>query len=246
MSTWQVVMFDFFDKKTSEYKNYSTFVDDISHRPIEINLIEKNAFPYPFVEELEPQKIFKKENLLSEDECEYLVWLAETSDYWPVGSMIFWEERNIPFLTKLQSHKHASSELREICFNIHDRIKNFISESFGVDVFADQIGIVRWPPSSYQMTHIDAIQGFDRIAGCVVFLNDDYDGGEPFYPYYGLITKPKRGMIYAHDPGHSHLHGVTRIRNKTRYTISSTWTRKQEQSKYAQFVGIPWSRPSGV
>ena len=82
------------------------------------------------------------------------------------------------------------------------------------------------------MTHIDYVKEFDRVAGCVVFLNDDYEGGEPFYPYYGIKTTPKRGMVYAHDVGHSHLHGVTKIRNKTRYTISSTWTINPNQNFY--------------
>ncbi len=45
-------------------------------------------------------------------------------------------------------------------------------------------------------------------------------------------------MIYAHDPGHSHLHGVTQNKNKTRYVISSTWTKKAEQFAYARELSV--------
>ena len=230
--SWQVVMFDFSDKTTGEYRNYSTFVDEETGELKDILAIDKTVFPYPFVENLEPKKIFKKEDLLTEDECEYLVWLAETYENWNPGSMKFWEERNIGFLTDLQRHKYQSSQTQSLCLDIHDRIKKFISDSFGVEVYADQMGIVRWPKDSWQMTHVDYVEEFDRVAGCVVFLNDDYEGGEPFYPYYGIKTTPKRGMVYAHDVGHSHLHGVTKIRNKTRYTISSTWTTNPNQNVY--------------
>lgn len=225
-------MFDFSDKETSEYKNYSIFVDDETNEPRNISSLNKTQFPYPFVETVEPQKIFKQENLLTKEECEYLIWLAETHENWNKGTLKFWEERNMGFFAELQAHKFKTPELQKLSLDIHDRIKKFISDSFGVEVYADQIGIVRWLPDSWQMTHIDAVHDFDRVAGSVVFLNDDYEGGEPFYPYYGIKTKPEQGMVYAHDVGHSHLHGVTKIRNKTRYTISSTWTKNPSQNVY--------------
>lgn len=225
-------MFDFSNKQTPEYKNYSMFVDDETNEPRDIGTLDKLQFPYPFVESVEPQKIFKQESLLTKEECEYLIWLAETYDNWNKGALKFWEERNIGLLNELHNHKYKSVELLRLSLQIHDRIKKFISDSFGVEVYADQIGIVRWLPDSWQMTHIDAVKEFDRVAGSVVFLNDDYEGGEPFYPYYGLKTTPKQGMVYAHDVGHSHLHGVTKIRGKTRYTISSTWSTNPKQNVY--------------
>jgi hypothetical protein len=226
-------MFDFLDKTTNVYKNYSTFINDDDNTLIDIRCLEKNDFPYKFVENVDAQKVFKKENFLSQEECEYLVWIAETEDNWPKGASSFWEERNLGIFTHLHNHRYLSEILKQLCLDIHDGIKQFVSESFGVEVFADQIVLVRWPPGSFQMTHIDAVPDKERVAGSVLFLNDDYDGGEPFYPYYGIKLSPEQGMVYAHDAGHSHLHGVTRIRGKTRYTISSTWTSNPSKSPYA-------------
>lgn len=225
-------MFDFANTSSSEYLNYSMFVDIETNKPRNINDLDKSRFPYPYVENVEPFKVFKQENLLTEDECDYLIWLAETQEVWPAISAPFWDERNLGFLTALPVHKYASSALQKLCLDIHNRIKDFISKSFNSEAYADQIGINKAPANSWQMAHIDHVSHLDRIAGCVVFLNDNFEGGEPFYPYYGEMTTPKKGMIYAHDPGHSHLHGVTQTRGNTRYTISSTWTRNPQQSSY--------------
>lgn len=225
-------MFDFSNTTSPEYLNFIKFVDTKTNKPIDIKKISKDKFPYAYVKNLEPFKFFRKENFLTQEECEYLVWLAETTLSWPKGSLQFWDERNIGLLTDVPKHHYAGVETARLILSIHSRIKEFISNSFGIECYADQIGIVRWPPGSYQMPHIDAIPELDRVAGCVIYLNDDYEGGETFYPYYDKIVYPKAGSIFAHDSGHSHLHGVTQIKEKTRYTISSTWTDNPYQSTY--------------
>lgn len=225
-------MFDFSDESTPEYRNFSMFVDVSTNTPRKINTLIDRLFPYPFVECVDEQKIFSKEEFLSPEECDYLIWLAESQEIWLEDTIPFWAGRNLPFFPTLQYRQYASTHTQQLSIRIYAKIKEFIEKSFGEKVNADQMGIVRWPPGSWQMTHIDHVDGLDRVAGCVVFLNDDYEGGEPFYPYYGKTTKPKTGMIYAHDPGPSHLHGVTRIIGKTRYTISSTWTRNMTIHPY--------------
>jgi hypothetical protein len=233
-----MVMFDFSNKETPEYKNYSTFVDIETNNPIPIEKIDKNKFPFPYIENVEPSKIFIQENFLTEDECDYLVWLAETQLSWPIVGALFWDERNLGLLTHVPKHHFAGFLTAELVVDIHKKTKEFISNSFNTPAYADQIGINKTPPDGWQMPHKDSVPHLDRIAGCVIFLNDDFEGGEPFYPYYGIKTKPKKGMIYAHDPGHSHLHGVTQNKNKTRYVISSTWTKKAEQFSYARELSV--------
>lgn len=229
-----MVMFDFSNTSTPEFKNFNTFVDSGTNKPKPVSQIPAESFPYPFVENIEPPRIFIKEEFLSPEECDYLIWLSESGDDWlREEHQPFWFDRNLPFFTTLQKRRYASVHTQQLSIRIHAKIKEFITKSFGEEVNADQMGVVRWPEGSWQMTHVDEVQGMDRVAGCVVFLNDNFDGGQPFYPYYGRTIKPKTGMIYAHDPGHSHLHGVTRVIGATRYTISSTWTRNMRIDPYA-------------
>lgn len=225
-------MFDFSDATTSEYQAFARFVDVETNIPRKIAEIDPAAFPYGFKAEVGPFSSYQKENLLSKDECEYLIWLAESTDEWLEDTLPFWKGRNIPFLTMLPARPWATEDTYPLCVDIVKRIRSFIESSFGVEAWPDQIGIVRWPPGSWQMTHKDDVDGLDRVSGCVVFLNNDYEGGEPFYPYYDKMVKPRAGMIYAHSSDEDHLHGVTQIKNKTRYTISTTWTRNKDKCSY--------------
>jgi hypothetical protein len=225
-------MFDFSDATTSEYQAFARFVDVETNIPRKIAEIEPATFPYGFKAEVGPFRSYQKENLLSKDECEYLIWLAESTDEWLEDTLPFWKGRNLPFLTMLPARPWATEETYPLCVDIVKRIQSFINKSFGVEAWPDQIGIVRWPPGSWQMTHKDDVDGLDRVSGCVVFLNSDYEGGEPFYPYYDKMVKPRVGMVYAHSSDEDHLHGVTQIKDKTRYTISTTWTVNKDKCSY--------------
>jgi len=188
-------MFDFADATTSEYQAFARFVDVETNIPRKIAEIDPATFPYGFKAEVGPFRSYQKENLLSKDECEYLIWLAESTDEWLEDTLPFWKGRNLPFLTMLPARPWATEETYPLCVDIVKRIQSFINKSFGVEAWPDQIGIVRWPPGSWQMTHKDDVDGLDRVSGCVVFLNSDYEGGEPFYPYYDKMVKPRVGNL---------------------------------------------------
>jgi hypothetical protein len=233
----EVKMFNFNDENTPEYKSHIKFVDKKTNKPRPYNKIDSQDYPYAYKElkELGSFKSFFKENILSKQESEYLIELANLSEPWLLNTIPFWIDRNLPFFNMLPS-KATNPDIMNYCKDIYYKIKDFISDSFGTEVWADQIGIVRWPVNSWQMVHVDAVQGLDRVAGSVVFLNDDYEGGEPFYPYYERTITPKQGMVYAHDAGHDHLHGVTEVKNNVRYTISSTWTSNKDKCPYLQYI----------
>jgi hypothetical protein len=225
-------MFDFLDTSTSQYRQHANFVDVSTNSFRSMSQLDRSVFPYAFVENVEPFESFTKEEMLSRDECEYLVWLAETTKNWPISTDEFWSHRNLGLLTDIPRHKFQSIATAKLVLSVHQKIKEFVSKSFNTECYADQIGIVRWTPGSYQMPHIDEQDGFSRVAGCVVYLNDDYQGGHTYYPYYGKSHIPKTGKVFAHSSGMSHLHGVTKILGKTRYTIASTWSINKEHSNY--------------
>lgn len=58
----------------------------------------------------------------------------------------------------------------------------------------------------------------------LAYLNDDYDGGELYFPDQDVTVKPKRGSIVTF-PGNAHyIHGVKEITGGVRHTISQ-WCR---------------------
>jgi hypothetical protein len=225
-------MFDFSDTSTSQYRQHANFVDVSTNSFRSMSQLDRSVFPYAFVENVEPFESFTKEEMLSKDECDYLVWLAETTENWPTATDEFWSHRNMGLLSDVPKSRFASVLTAQLVLSIHQKMKEFVSKSFNTECYADQIGMVRWPPGSYQMPHIDNADGYSRICGSVLYLNDDYQGGHTYYPYYGKAHTPKAGKMFAHNSGMSHLHGVTQISQKTRYTISATWSTNPQHSSY--------------
>lgn len=54
----------------------------------------------------------------------------------------------------------------------------------------------------------------------LAYLNDEYDGGELYFPEHNFGVRPKKGMLILF-PGNLHyVHGVAPITSGTRYTLS--------------------------
>lgn len=58
----------------------------------------------------------------------------------------------------------------------------------------------------------------------VLYINDDYDGGELFFPDIDLEIKPKSGQLIAWPSGPFFEHGVRQILNGDRFVINSFLT----------------------
>ena len=72
-----------------------------------------------------------------------------------------------------------------------------------------------------------------------LYLNDDIEGGELYFPDHNVSIKPKTGLLAAFDGGHKNQHGVTLIKSGTRYTIGQFWD--YEESEYSQEKMDQWA-----
>lgn len=236
-------MFDFSDTNTGEYQNFLRYVNQETNKPYGIEYLRENltSFEYNYIPKLDKSLLntHEQEGFISAEECSELVAAAEKRNGWLAsGSTLqFWEERNIPLFNVVPALS-SDDKIKKLLVRIHDGLRDAFSKRFnnGLPVYCDQIGIVRWPVGSWQMTHIDHVDGLDRVCGSVVYLNDDYEGGETFYPFFEKSMKPLKGKMFAHSPDNEHLHGVTKIIGKTRYTISSTWGTNENIQPYKQII----------
>jgi len=55
---------------------------------------------------------------------------------------------------------------------------------------------------------------------CLIYLNDDYDGGEIYFPRQEISIKPKAGTLITFPGSLHYIHGVNKIISGTRYTIT--------------------------
>lgn len=67
--------------------------------------------------------------------------------------------------------------------------------------------------------HTDNLSEPRCIRGVVLYLNDDFVGGELHYKDIGVKYKPKAGSVIVHDAGY--LHEVLPVESGTRYMITT-------------------------
>lgn len=84
--------------------------------------------------------------------------------------------------------------------------------------------------SSAGAPHIDAVDLEPFIEySCVIYLNDDYEGGEIYFPQKNFSYKPvKYSAVFFPGNKYEYEHGVTKTTSGQRYTALFMQSTKQE------------------
>lgn len=180
-------------------------------------------------------KVF--DNFLSNDEVDLLHYIASESDAWENAGSPFWDNRSIGLGTIKSVYGDAFYNL---LIAIGKRIQGAIIQEYSVsETYPDLINIIRWFPGMSQPPHADDMTNVvdqdhsafhHREFGAIIYLNDNYHGGETYYPQHNFAIKPKAGSLAIHPGTPEYLHGVTEISGGIRYTISSFWTSDRSKS----------------
>lgn len=184
---------------------------------------------------LESGKVFNgivKKDFLNLKDCEYLIKSAVESNLWENGGSGFWENRVINYHTILKYDKKAG----EIMLDASSRCGNIIKNNYSIpEIYFDTLQLIRWfpgmeqPPHADDMTNTDIAGFVHREYGSIIYLNDNYRGGQTYYPNFDIKITPISGTLAIHPGDPKHLHGVTKVEEQTRYTIAAFWTQKKER-----------------
>jgi hypothetical protein len=112
-----------------------------------------------------------------------------------------------------------------------DKMKLFLQDSFNVELTKRPPVIIRWFPGLEQHPHADKqlndgspnpFPTYD--INSLFYYNDNYTGGELYYPQYDLEIKPSPGLAVAHPGDINYLHGVKAVLSGERFTTPSFYT----------------------
>lgn len=172
-------------------------------------------------------KIF--DDFISVEDAKILVDFCQNAIDWRSIPNSFWDSRTINF----HAIKNKSVRCGEILETAIKKMQHTLIDAYSLDrrPFADTADVVRWFVGMQQHPHADDMSNNQeqhkrfghRYFGCVIYLNDDYDGGSTFYPLHNFSVKPKAGRLAVHLGDQNHLHGVTKVEKNTRYTFASFW-----------------------
>ena len=107
-----------------------------------------------------------------------------------------------------------------------------IAAAYAIDrLYPDDVQIVKWWEGHEMHPHADREHpdGSEhgtpwRAFAGVIYLNDNYRGGQIHFPQLGIELAPAQGTFLGFGGGLDFLHGVKRIESGVRYTCPSWFT----------------------
>ena len=111
------------------------------------------------------------------------------------------------------------------------KMKKYLESEFRVQLSHRPPIIVRWFPGLEQQPHADKqlndgspnpFPTYD--INSLFYYNDEFEGGELYYPDYEFEIKPSPGLAVAHPGDIFYLHGVKMVTSGERFTTPSFYT----------------------
>jgi hypothetical protein len=114
--------------------------------------------------------------------------------------------------------------------SLKDKLYSAVTEIFESDVVHNTIHAQKWVKGGYANPHSDNSNEHGEPNGfeinkyvSILYLNDDYSGGEIYFPDHSIEFKPAAGSLVAFSGGIDNVHGVRVIADGVRHTIVSFW-----------------------
>lgn len=186
--------------------------------------------------------IVELENFMTEEEINFLEKAAKSITIWDQteshknenGTVIYdadyWKDRVATRYSLDRNDRKIGPAIEKLFIRLQPIIEDF----FQVKVRPTGQTIVRWLPGQFQKPHADKELHEGPDAGLpndfpyydlssLFYLNDDYEGGELYFPLQNVQFKPKKGAAYFFPGDKNYIHGVTEIKNGIRYTCPFFW-----------------------
>lgn len=188
------------------------------------------------------EMIVELENFMTSEEVDFLENAAKSISVWDVTETHINENGTVVYDSGYWKDRVATSptldkndpNIAPMIAKLFERLKPIIEDFYKVKVSPTGTTIVRWLPGHLQQPHADKELHEGKDAGLpndfpyydlssLFYLNDDYEGGELYFPLQNVKFKPKRGAAYFFPGDMNYIHGVTEIVSGIRYTCPFFW-----------------------
>jgi Rps23 Pro-64 3,4-dihydroxylase Tpa1-like proline 4-hydroxylase len=128
---------------------------------------------------------------------------------------------------KLGPLDSGNKKLYEINSLVLSKIKQCIDDygtSWEIDItHYEPLNFVKYRhPNNYFKLHVDHGPEHFRTVSAVLYLNDDYEGGELVFPRLdNLVIKPKFGDIVVFPSNYPYVHESKNILSGTKYSVAA-------------------------
>lgn len=117
---------------------------------------------------------------------------------------------------------------------IRDKMHKAVEDVIGRPVKNMTMSGHKYPTGSWAAPHSDSSEldgtpnawQMNKYA-CILYLNDEYTGGEIYFPQHNIDIAPGPGSLVVFEGSHEFLHGVREITSGDRFTILAFWDNEE-------------------
>jgi predicted 2-oxoglutarate/Fe(II)-dependent dioxygenase YbiX len=137
-------------------------------------------------------------------------------------------------------------------------VKEIINPFYGIEIYQSEVPqILSYGIGGHYRPHIDGEslwqapdgeviwkKSVDRDISIVMYLNDDFEGGDFIFPDLKVRVRPEPGMMVCFPSNHHYRHGVEPVTKGKRYSIvcwaqvKGFQTMEEQNIKLSQKYGI--------
>lgn len=168
-------------------------------------------------------------NFLTKEESEALLSYYESDpDQWQ--ETCFFNTRVMDPMAPARNGHDTEMINQEFFDNLRIRLQKAGEEAIGRELRNLTLSSHKWYPGAFASDHYDNAE-IDKTPNAwqdnkmvtIIYLNDNYEGGNLTFSEHGISISPKQGTMIAFDVGISNLHGVDKVISGERYTMLASW-----------------------
>jgi len=155
------------------------------------------------------------ENVLSEEDHKFLLNYIKVADSW----------KEQPWQAVTIESENLPKEILEILKSVFEIVYKKSVDLYDVPINPfpkSALHLVKFVKGFSLGTHVDTSSSEGNHIASVYYINDDYIGGEIYFPDHELEIKPKPNSLIIFPGNENYLHGVREIVDNDRYS-SALW-----------------------
>lgn len=181
------------------------------------------------------------QDVFTPEECDFVIENSEKLNKFKRSGMynVELKQSEILDIRTSSSFVDEDSTFNDIRQKSYELLKDKFSyiNNFSIDHF-EKTQIQRYNPGQYVASHMDYfncgrhVTNNDKMATLIIYLNDDFTGGETQFDYLNIKVKPQKGsaLFFNYDYGENvktkSKHGGSPVIEGTKYIITC-WIREK-------------------
>lgn len=169
-------------------------------------------------------------NGFTNEECQYILETIETYPQWEdattFGNLENYRKTKVDFLVNryglnsklFRAHAIIGYNFKVAFEHLANLYKKNENESHIYYTGDEGVQILKYEPGEYYNEHIDSGPQVKRVHSCVIFLNEEYKGGEISFPRQRIDFKGSTGDILFFPSTFTHPHIAKEVTEGVKYT----------------------------